>query len=98
MVKEIHNKMEQPIKTGNALLLIITGLSIIGFIFYGSIKLLFSNMIILPQQNRESIQQLFIRQSISEECIQQLKRDVVEIKDKQKEMSDDIKDILKKLK
>lgn len=98
MVREIQQNMEKPIKAGNAIIMVLIGFSVLGFIFYGSLKLLFNNMVLLPQQNKDLINSLTIRQSVSEECIRQLKIDVQEIKENQKEIGKDIKDILKKLK
>jgi len=74
MVKEVQEKLETPIKTGNAIAMFLVGLAVLGFVFYGSLKMLLNNIIVLPQQNKETINQLLIRQSVSEECIQQLKK------------------------
>jgi len=88
MVKEVQEKLETPIKTGNAIAMFLVGLAVLGFVFfYGSLKMLLNNIIVLPQQNKETINQLLIRQSVSEECIQQLKKDVQEIKDNQKKLA-----------
>jgi len=96
MVERVREKMEAPIKMGNAIAVLIVGVAVIGLIFIGSIKLMADNVVNLPQQNKADIADLKLRSAVQDECIQTLKSDVKEIKEGTAEIQKDIKDLLKR--
>ena len=95
MVKAINDKLESPIKMGSAIVVVLVGIAIIGGLFIGVIKMTITRSVDMPLDNAKHITEIEKNMAVQQECITTLKNDMIEVRDGQKEMQRDIKDILK---
>ena len=95
MFNKLKDKMDVPIKTGNFLYVLFVGLFIIGLIFISGINFLNDSFIKLPQHNSKEIYELKMSVGVQEKSISNLETDIAEIKESNKEIQKDIKELLK---